>query len=344
MTIHHFYSTDYEQKTGGWIYNRHLISWLDRHMGGVTELTVPVCFPAPDAVVLAEIDAMLGRIEPGAVLVMDHIYGCMLLPILQDRPFKLVLIYHHSMNEERGEGDATASRNSAEQSALELADAIVATSDESRAYITGHYGITADKIVIAKPGNDPAPQSPIHDGGPWHILSVGAVIPRKRYAFLVEALAKLERSDWSLTIAGNTERYPDDVTALQNLIKTRGLTRHITIAGELPENALDALWAKTHLYIASSLYEGYGMAISEAICRGVPVITTPSGAVASWAGDAATLIDADDAGEMARQIAAVMADPLAYGEAREKAVRFAAGLPSWEANMARVGEGLRRLV
>ena len=157
-------------------------------------------------------------------------------------------------------------------------------------------------------------------------------------------MAKVERSDWSLTIAGNTERHPDYVASLQDLIKARSLASHITLAGELTAPALNALWAKTHLYIASSLYEGYGMAISEAICRGVPVISNPSGAVASWAGQAATLVDANDVSEMARQITTVLDDQATYEAAREKAVRFADALPSWEANMALVGEAWRRLV
>ncbi|MGF9562597.1 glycosyltransferase family 4 protein [Neorhizobium sp. JUb45] len=389
MPIHHFYSRDYEQKTGGWIYNRHLIAWLDRHCSGVREMTVPVCFPTPDSAVMDEIAVLFDGIKPGAVVVMDHIYGCMLLPILRGRPFRLVLVYHHSMAEERGEtkspsglpaisptrgekirgallpqvnlggqaglspppcgegGEGTVSRPDAvatEQSALELADTIIVTSDESHAYIASRYGIAAKNIITAKPGNDPAPQSPAHAGGSWRLLSVGAVIPRKRYEFLIDALSALDRSHWSLTIVGNTERYPDYVSSLHNRIKTRGLENHITLAGELSAPALDGLWSQTHLYVASSLYEGYGMAISEALCRGVPVISTPSGAVAGWAGEAAMLVDADDPGEMAARIAAVMGDADVYVGAHEKAVRFAAGLPSWEENMAKAGEGLRRLL
>lgn len=357
MPIHHFYSTDYERRTGGWIYNRQLIDWLDRHLGGVAEMTVPVCFPAPDAAVLAEIAALFDAIEPGAVLVMDHIYGCMLLPVLHDRPFKLVLIYHHAMVEERGagllpshpqrarsEGAGGTGQNATEQSALQLASAIVVTSDESREYVTRHYGIAAQKIITGKPGNDPAPQSPAHEAGAWHLLCVGAVIPRKRYEFLVEVLAKLERSDWSLTIVGNSERYPEYAADLQGLIDAGGLSGHIELTGELTTPALEAVWGRTHLYVASSFYEGYGMAISEALCRGVPVISTPSGAVAGWAGEAATLVDADDPQDMAARIAAMMSDIATYGAARKKAMRFAAALPSWQENMAQVGEGLKRLV
>ncbi|MGI2035207.1 glycosyltransferase family 4 protein [Rhizobium panacihumi] len=343
MPIHHFYSTDYEQKTGGWIYNRHLIDWLDRHLSGVREITVPVCFPTPDAGVLDEIAALFDEIEPGAVLLMDHIYGCMLLPILRERKFRLVLIYHHSMTEERGEGEAATGRDTVEKSALELAGAIIVTSDKSHAYIASGYGIADEKIVTAKPGNDPVPQSPAYDGGPWRMLSVGAVIPRKRYEFLIEALAKIDRSDWSLIIVGNTERYPDYVASLQNFIDISGLNNHITLTGELSPDALEALWQKAHLYAASSLYEGYGMAISEALCRGIPVISTPSGAVASWAAEVAMLVDADDPAEIAERIAAMMGDAVAYGAARERAKNFAAGLPSWEDNMAIAGEAIRRL-
>ncbi|MGE7371108.1 glycosyltransferase family 4 protein [Neorhizobium sp. NPDC001467] len=371
MQIHHFFSHDYEQKTGGWIYNRRLTGWVDRHFGNLREMTVPACFPSPEAAVLAQIAAMFDAVEAGAVLVMDHVYACMLLPILSERPFKLVLIYHHSLSEERGQPQAAADRDSIERSALELAHLVIVTSKDSCDYVTRHHGVAADRVITAQPGNDPVPQSPAHGAGAWQLLSVGAVIPRKRYEFLVEAMATLLPADanrgarrapsapsvtqdagslspeplpgWRLTIVGNTERYPDYVAELRDVIETQGLGRMITLAGELPAAALETLWGRTHLYVASSFYEGYGMAISEAICRGVPVLSTPSGAVAGWAAQAVTLVDAQDPRAMAAAIAAIIADPALYGAARKKVARQAVALPSWEENLARVGEGLRRL-
>lgn len=345
MPIYHFHSADYEQKTGGWIYNRHLVRWLAENAGGVSELSVPACFPAPDAATLTRIDTLFERIEPGALLVMDHIYGCMLLPILRDRPFRLVSIYHHSLTEERaGEGGDTAGLAPVEAAVLQLSHAVIVTSTESRDYLRSHYAIAEEKIITAPPGNAPARQSLPHQTGDWHFLSVGAVIPRKHHEFMIDALAGLQAKSWSLTIVGNTHRYPDHVAALARRIAGAGLSDRIAFTGELTAGALDKLWCGTHLYLASSLYEGYGMAISEALCRGIPVISTPSGAVASWAGPAALLVFSNDPAEMAASIETLVTDPAAYAMARHNAAAFGREMQTWDEAMARAGQGLARIV
>lgn len=187
---YYFYSTDYAQKTGGWVYNQHLHVWLQRQGADIAVRTIPVAFPEPSAQVIADVAAILDGIEPDAVLVLDHIYACMFAQILRGRPFRIVSIFHHSLAEEHND---PARFRAIEQVAVALSDTLIATSAETRDYIARHYG-AASKVIVALPGIDRQPESEPYGGGAWQILSVGAVIPRKRYEFAIKALASLNPS------------------------------------------------------------------------------------------------------------------------------------------------------
>ena len=336
---HYFYSTDYEQKTGGWVYNQHVVDWLRRTGNRIDIHTVPVAFPAPSERTIAEVSAILDGLEPGSVLLTDHIYSCMFAPILHGRQLHIVSIFHHSLAEEHADGEGF---RAIEQAAIDLSDTVIVTSRETRAYVARHYGATDDRIVVALPGIDPQPASPPHRGGRWNLLSVGAVIPRKRYELMIEALASLAAIDWSLTITGNTGRYPDYVADLGKMIGDRDLAARVTFAGELTDGEIQARWRDTHLYLASSAYEGYGMAVSEALVRAIPVVTTASGAVASWAAEGATLVGSDEPKAFAAALAPILAQPARYAEARRRAASFGSRLASWDESLAVIGQRLSR--
>jgi glycosyltransferase involved in cell wall biosynthesis len=55
------------------------------------------------------------------------------------------------------------------------------------------------------------------------------------------------------------------------------------------------LYSSTDLFVFPSLYEGFGMPVLEAMACGAPVLTSDSTALAEVAGDAAVLVDPQDA-------------------------------------------------
>ncbi len=84
--------------------------------------------------------------------------------------------------------------------------------------------------------------------------------------------------DWHLTIVGDARRAPEHAAALRALADALGIAGRVTFAGEADDAALDALWARTDLFALATHWEGYGMAVAEALARGVPVAVTGGGA------------------------------------------------------------------
>ena len=52
-------------------------------------------------------------------------------------------------------------------------------------------------------------------------------------------------------------------------------------AGEIGDAELETLWREADLFALATYWEGYGMAIAEALKRGLPVAVTAGGAAAS---------------------------------------------------------------
>jgi glycosyltransferase involved in cell wall biosynthesis len=118
-------------------------------------------------------------------------------------------------------------------------------------------------------------------GGAVRLISVGAVVPRKGFDILVEALAPLSHLDWRLAIVGDRRRDVAAVERLDQLIVRHGLGQRIESLGAVSPDRLAALYAAADLFVLASRFEGYGMAFAEALAHGLPVVGTTGGATAN---------------------------------------------------------------
>ena len=100
------------------------------------------------------------------------------------------------------------------------------------------------------------------------IVSVGRLSPEKDHATLIRAFGKLGRHDWRLEIAGEgPTRAP-----LQALIRELGVQDRVTLTGFV--NDPFSVFHRAELAVSTSLYEGFGNAIVEALACGTPVVAT----------------------------------------------------------------------
>src|SRR6202020_3262926 len=94
---------------------------------------------------------------------------------------------------------------------------------------------------------------------------------------LVEALADLADRDWHCVLAGSLDRDPDFVEHLQTRITRLGYDHRVRLTGVLTSAALSHAYTTADLLIAPSRSETYGMVVTEALARGLPVVAAEVG-------------------------------------------------------------------
>jgi glycosyltransferase involved in cell wall biosynthesis len=81
---------------------------------------------------------------------------------------------------------------------------------------------------------------------------------------------------------------------------------------------LIALYSAADAFLFPSWLEGFGIPILEAMSCGAPVIASDRGSIPEVAGDAAILVDAEDAEVLAKRITGVLVDPREAQRLRER--------------------------
>jgi glycosyltransferase involved in cell wall biosynthesis len=244
----------------------------------------------------------------------------------------LIALVHHPLALESGLSPAEVGElRVSEHTALAAARRVVVTSATTARLLVADYGVPADRIVVARPGNDPAPAAHGSKEGVVRLLAIGAVVPRKGFDVLIAALATLTDLSWHLTIAGDRGRDPQAATRLDADIAHWNLGGRITVLGAVPPARLGELYAGADLFTLASRFEGYGMAFTEAIAYGLPVIGTTAGAIPETVpAGAGVLVAPDDPVALAAALRRLIAD---RGERRRMAAsarQAAQKLPSWE--------------
>ncbi len=223
-----------------------------------------------------------------------------------------------------------------ESAALQNMRHVVVTSATTGRALIERYLVSPNKIVCARPGTD---KHAVVAGGrecAQALLSVGAVIPRKGHDVLVAAMARLRHLSWSLTIIGNTTRNPGHAADVKRLIANTGLAQRVVVTGELATSVVETHWRKTDIFVAASRHEGYGMAVAEAIARGIPVVTTTAGAVGEWLSrEAALVVPNGDVNRLADAIGLLLEDRGRQQTLRDGALQLRRILPDW-AETARI--------
>jgi glycosyltransferase involved in cell wall biosynthesis len=107
------------------------------------------------------------------------------------------------------------------------------------------------------------------------LVNVGALVPHKGQKFLVEAMARVRRTvpDAQLVIFGDGELRP----ALEAQIRDLGLDKHVVLAG-FRDDVL-ALTKSADLFVMSSVTEGLGSTLLDAMAMGLAIVGTRAGGI-----------------------------------------------------------------
>jgi len=322
-----------QTRSGGYEYDRRLLAALEPAGVEAVHCPLPASFPDPsDADLEASLAAIARELRKGDVVLIDGLaLGALPEATLRRIGAPLVALCHHPLCLETGlDLQRAAQLRESEGAALALANRVIVTSPHTGSLLAQEFAVPREKITVAPPGVDPAPRAR-GSSSSVTLLAVGAIIPRKAFDLLVEALAQLADLDWRLRIVGSMSASPPTVNALRALIAAKRLEPRVELTGELGPDRLAPGFEEADLFVSSSLYEGYGMALAQALSRGLPIITTTGGAAAETVPDEAALkVSPGDVDALAAALRQAIGDARLRAQLSDASWRAGQVLPKWE--------------
>jgi glycosyltransferase involved in cell wall biosynthesis len=266
---------DVTAPSGGNLYDRRVCTGLAGDGWAVRELPVAGGWPHPDAAARAALAGTLAAVPDGAVVLVDGLVACGVPEVVVPaaRRIALIVLVHLPLGDEVGADPGLVAR---EWETLTAATGVVATSPWAADRLVAQHGLDPGRIIVAAPGVDPAPLAPGTDGATG-LLCVGSVTPTKGQDLLVEALAGVADRPWRCALVGPLGRDRAHVVAVQGAISRYRLGGRVRLTGPLGGDRLAAAYAAADLLVVPSRAETYGMVVTEALARGIPVLATDAG-------------------------------------------------------------------
>ena len=134
-------------------------------------------------------------------------------------------------------------------------------------------------------------------------LVVGTVESRKNLLVLVDVLAA--HPELRIVSVGPHTPYAERVRVRAIEL---GVSDRLELRGYVRAEQLDDLYARAACALIPSRYEGFGYALAEAMCAGLPAIAAGSSSLVEVADGAVTLVDPDRPTEWSEAIGALLAD------------------------------------
>lgn len=345
---------DLNQVSGGYLYDRKLVEYLEDRGGEVLvfrqkKRAYPLRLVDNAKVTFwqrlasADLDILLQDELNHASLALGNHW----LRSRIDAPV-VAIVHHLRAEEQRSPLSATTSRF-LEWLHLRATDARIYNSKATKQSVESLAGSRSH--VVARPSGrrfgPPMSNEEIYrratSDGPLRILFVGNLIPRKRPGLLVEGLSSVTSTPWRLDLVGNASANRSYVTALRNRIRQLEDPSRVFLHGQVPDDSLKQLYDASHVLAVPSAYEGYGIVYVEAMGRGLPVLAGPSGGVREVVHDGRTGRFVETAAEIANAIEG-------WGENRERLAELGCAAaahyrstPTWTETCRRIGSFLDRL-
>ncbi|MGL5362373.1 MAG: glycosyltransferase family 4 protein [Bosea sp. (in: a-proteobacteria)] len=332
--------------TGGYAYDRRMLHEWQRSGVNATHLALPGSFPNPTERDFAETGRLLLNTPWDSTLLIDGLaYGAFPEGFAAGLAGRVVALVHHPLGLEAGISPARAAELIAlETGALRHTTHIVTTSPLTKRLLVADFGVDESQISVAEPGTDAAAPATGSGSTRLNLLTVGSIVPRKAHSVLVEALAGLTAQDWHLTIIGAEDRSPETSAALRGQIMQLGLSGRISMRGAVDDAELASAYASADIFLLPSLFEGFGMVLTEAVARGLPIICTTGGAAAETVPDSVAIkVEPGHAGKFSDAISALMRNKDERQARADAAWALAADLPRWPDSARIVFEACQRI-
>jgi len=178
----------------------------------------------------------------------------------------------------------------------------------------------------------------VRQPGPLQLLFLGIVIPRKGLLPLLSALAGVDRKLWRLTVVGSLDFDPAHAAAVREQVDQLGLADSVQFIGPCSDDRLVEIMRASHLFCMPYAYEGFGIALLEAMAFGLPAIGCRDGAANETVshGSNGFLLAPDDLAGLAPLVEHLQHDREALLRLSLAARETYAGRPGWQDSVAAI--------
>lgn len=148
-----------------------------------------------------------------------------------------------------------------------------------------------------------------YSDGFHNFLFVGRIVPHKKIEDIIRIFAYYQKnicSDARLLLVGSIG-YKNYYNALKKYIEELDV-QNIILTGHVPNEALEAYYSVSDLFLCMSEHEGFCMPLIEAMGRGLPVLAYAAAAVPETMGNAGILLESKDEAAVCRYIDNIFRD------------------------------------
>lgn len=279
-----------------------------------------------------QLDQVLAEVPGGAKVLLDGLIACGVPDVLARHADRigLAVLVHLPLADETGlDPQRAADLDARERKTLHLADQVIVTSPAAARAVEQRHGLAT--VHIAPPGTDPAPRATGTDGVS-QLICVAAVTPRKGQDILLNALSEVD--GLKVDLVGSRTRNPAYANSLSH--------PRARFTGPLDGEALQNAYDRADLLVLPSHAETYGMVVTEALARGIPVLASKVGGVPDALGRApdgelpGMLVPPGDETALADALRSWRDDPDLRKRLRAAAVARARTLEGWAEAAARL--------
>jgi glycosyltransferase involved in cell wall biosynthesis len=213
--------------------------------------------------------------------------------------------------------------------ACDVADTIIAISEETKRDIEKYYFIPESKIKVVYQSCDEAfyreysaeesdKISKQYKLPQKYLLYVGTIEERKNLLTIVKALKQVK--DIPLLVIGKKKSYFQKV---KEYIDKNDLRSRVLFLENVDNNHLPVIYRNAEVFIFPSLFEGFGIPIIEALTTKTPVITTKGACFPEAGGPDSIYIDPLNEKELAENINKLLQSETLRKEIAEKGFEYA---------------------
>jgi glycosyltransferase involved in cell wall biosynthesis len=270
---------DPARPSGGNTYDRRVCRGLVALGWAVHEHAVPGAWPRAGEAGHTALARAVRRIPDGAVVLLDGLIASTAPEALVPQACRLrqVVLVHMPLGHRPPDDDAGTVR-AREREVLAAAAAVVTTSAWTRRRLGELYALPADRVHVTEPGVDAACLAPGTVAGD-SLLCVAALTSDKGHDVLLDALAMVTDLSWRCECVGSLVRDPAFADGVRRRARNSGLGDRVRFPGPRFGPELDRAYAAADLLVLASRGETYGMVVTEALARGLPVLATEVGGV-----------------------------------------------------------------